>query len=578
MINHSLSLDMYKRPGTVPQRITIRRGETQTQTVTASLTMDGAAYTPAYKTAALCVLHADGKWARCAATVGSASVSATMAPEAVNGEGRCRLAYFEFSDADGHRETTEDFALVILGNVDGSGNQASAYESELNALKREWASINAAAKKAVANTDSAADEARSAATKANASVITNVDVTTLGPGSEATVSIVKGESGQALTLGIPRGAKGDTGAKGDRGERGEQGPKGDPFTYSDFTEDQINSLKNGPKGDKGDPGETGPQGEQGSKGDPFTYADFTEEQLASLKGPQGERGEQGPKGETGPQGPQGPKGDPGGTSVRAGGQDLSVVLADKISASGGTVYDALHKCIAANNFAGLRVGDYLDVPLVSASGVAGQQSVRFVIAHIDPYLWCDDRGKGHHIAFVASAPIAVSSSYDGVANSSFLPWNKTNTNQGTADIKNPYLCSQLKGWEMAFETCLPEGLTKYLLTQRVLLEECYSASGALTDSNNWSWQDIGKVWSLSEMEVYGCPVWGTPGYSVGFDCQFDIFKDTAHRLSGSRYYWWLRSVRGGSSAAACYVSSNGNADYADATYGWMRPRVGFLLG
>lgn len=259
-----------------------------------------------------------------------------------------------------------------------------------------------------------------------------------------------------------------------------------------------------------------------------------------------------------------------------GGQSIATLLAGEIG--GGTVYDALHKRIVANNFAGLRVGDYLDVPLVSASGVAGQQSVRFIIAHIDPYLLCDDRGKGHHIAFVASAPIAVSSSYDGVANSSYIPWNETNTNQGTADIKNPYLCSQLKGWETAFEACLPEGLTKYILTQRVLLEERYSASGALTDSNNWSWRDIGKVWSLSEMEVYGCPVWGTPGFSVGFDCQFDLFKDTAHRLNGTRCLWWLRSVGGGSSATVCCVSHRGNAICDVATNGWVRPRVGFLLG
>ena len=259
-----------------------------------------------------------------------------------------------------------------------------------------------------------------------------------------------------------------------------------------------------------------------------------------------------------------------------GGQSIAAILAGEIGS--GTVYDALHKRIAAANFAGLRVGDYLDVPLVSASGVAGQQSVRFIIAHIDPYLWCDDRDKGHHIAFVASAPIAVSSSYAGVANSSYLPWNATNTNQGTADVKNPYLCSQLKGWETAFEARLPEGLTKYLLTQRVLLEERYSASGALTDSNNWSWKDIGKVWSLSEMEVYGCPVWGTPGWSVGFDCQFDIFKDTAHRINGTRCHWWLRSVVGSSSSHVCYVGYNGGASYYSAASTWVRPRPGFLFG
>lgn len=259
-----------------------------------------------------------------------------------------------------------------------------------------------------------------------------------------------------------------------------------------------------------------------------------------------------------------------------GGQSIATLLAGEIG--GGTVYDALHKRIAANNFAGLRVGDYLDVPLVSASGVAGQQSVRFIIAHIDPYLWCDDRSKGHHIAFVASAPIAVAKTVTGAANDSFLMWNTTNTNQGTADQKCPYPNSNLKAWETAFEACLPEGLTKYLLTQRVLLEERYSASGALNDSNSWSWQDIGKVFSLSEMEVYGCPVWGTKGYSVGFDCQFDLFRDTAHRVNGNRYNWWLRSVASGSASHVCYVSASGSAYCTSATNVWVRPRPGFLVG
>ena len=259
------------------------------------------------------------------------------------------------------------------------------------------------------------------------------------------------------------------------------------------------------------------------------------------------------------------------------GQSLATLLAGEVSGSV-TIYDALHKRVQAANFSGMRVGDYIDVPLVSASNVAAQQSVRFLLAHIDPYLYCGDNSKGHHIAFVASAPVSVAKTVTGVANDSFLMWNTTNTNQGTAETKNPYLGSNLKAWETAFEACLPEGLTKYLLTQRVLLEERYSASGALTDSNNWSWQDIGKVWSLSEMEVYGCPVWGTKGYSVGFDCQFDLFRDTAHRLNGTRYNWWLRSVMGGSSSYVCYVSRNGVASYTSATATWVRPRPGFLVG
>lgn len=110
-----------------------------------------------------------------------------------------------------------------------------------------------------------------------------------------------------------------------------------------------------------------------------------------------------------------------------GGQNIATILAGEIGS--GSVYDALHKRAAVGNFAGLRVGDYIDVPLVSASAVAAQQSVRFLLAHIDPYLYCGDNSKGHHIAFVASAPVAVAKTVTGVANDSFLMWNTTNTNQ-----------------------------------------------------------------------------------------------------------------------------------------------------
>lgn len=50
----------------------------------------------------------------------------------------------------------------------------------------------------------------------------------------------------------PQGPKGEPGPKGDQGPKGD---KGDPFTYADFTDDQLEGLK-GPKGDKGEPGES----------------------------------------------------------------------------------------------------------------------------------------------------------------------------------------------------------------------------------------------------------------------------------------------------------------------------------
>lgn len=75
-----------------------------------------------------------------------------------------------------------------------------------------------------------------------------------------------------------KGAKGD---KGDHGEKGDPGAKGDPFTYSDFTPEQLASLK-GEKGDKGDPGAPGAPGKDGEPGktpvrgtDYWTEADKT---------------------------------------------------------------------------------------------------------------------------------------------------------------------------------------------------------------------------------------------------------------------------------------------------------------
>ena len=103
-----------------------------------------------------------------------------------------------------------------------------------------------------------------------------------------------------------KGPKGDKGDKGDRGEQGLKGDKGDTGPKGD----KGDKGDQGIQGPKGDTGATGPQGE---KGDPFTYEDFTAEQLALLKGEKGDRGDQGIQGPQGIQGEQGPKGDIGAT-------------------------------------------------------------------------------------------------------------------------------------------------------------------------------------------------------------------------------------------------------------------------
>ena len=85
-------------------------------------------------------------------------------------------------------------------------------------------------------------------------------------------------------------------------DKGEKGDKGDPFTYEDFTLEQLEELKGyvfipsvdeegniswTNDGDLDNPATVNIKGPQGEQGDPFTYEDFTPEQLEGLTGPRG---------------------------------------------------------------------------------------------------------------------------------------------------------------------------------------------------------------------------------------------------------------------------------------------------
>jgi len=65
----------------------------------------------------------------------------------------------------------------------------------------------------------------------------------------ANISLTPGPQGPKGDTG-ETGATGATGATGPKGDTGEQGPKGDPFTYEDFTAEQLEGLR-GPQGNTG---------------------------------------------------------------------------------------------------------------------------------------------------------------------------------------------------------------------------------------------------------------------------------------------------------------------------------------
>ena len=234
----------------------------------------------------------------------------------------------------------------------------------------------------------------------------------------------------------------------------------------------------------------------------------------------------------------------------------------------------LHARASAANFSGLRVGDYIDV----ACGDYGTR--RFCIADFDPYYNMGDTAMGHHICFVDNAPVSIpSSDTHACKTGTNLMWNTTATNQGTADEASPYLASGLHDWEINnFLPSFPTSLKNVMIERREWLETRYTAGQSLTASPGAAWKSLGKIWSFSEMEVYGTVVWGTPGYTVGISRQLEYFKNIKNQLTGGRVPWWLRSVSGSSASHVCNVNSLGTANYLSATHTHPRPRCGFLLG
>ena len=210
------------------------------------------------------------------------------------------------NDADGVLNwTTAKAPVFVEGAIDTDGD----WKGDLSELKQMEASVSK-----VLETEAAREKAEEKRQTDTAAAIQE---------AQEAAEIARNAKG-------PQGPQGVRGEKGEKGDTGERGEKGDAFTYADFTAEQLAELK----GEKGDRGETGPQGERGEKGDtgergekgetgdtgergekgaPFTYADFTEEQLAGLKGEKGDRGETGPRGERGEKGDTGERGEKGET-------------------------------------------------------------------------------------------------------------------------------------------------------------------------------------------------------------------------------------------------------------------------
>ena len=255
----------------------------------------------------------------------------------------------------------------------------------------------------------------------------------------------------------------------------------------------------------------------------------------------------------------------------------------------------------ANNFAGIHVGDYMDVAL--SAGTVGTYNItaktlRARIIGIDTYYRYGDAEVGHHIDFKTDQTVGTN-----------MVWNPNNNNNGTADEKHPWLASAIYAYlngvnnysTNAFNSVahgadasgggilqlLPTKLTNQIIQKRMLLPERYSASGLLTVSSAWSWGNMGKLWLPTEIEVYGCPIHSAGKGSDGRDyenggsaVQYPLFAGTAgdrNKKTCGRAYWWLSSVTSGSSTYSCLVYYNGSAAALSCSSAWSSAPVCFRI-
>ena len=229
------------------------------------------------------------------------------------------------------------------------------------------------------------------------------------------------------------------------------------------------------------------------------------------------------------------------------GRDLTIVFADEISKFS-DAWAWIKNRISTGNYTGIYVGDYIPITMKN-------ERVEMQVAGIDVYTRTTDQDLGHHIDFISRDCFSET-----------VQWNTTNNNNGNTESPYPYMVSNLHKW--LGETLygfLPQAVKNQIVTKRSLMEQRYSASGALTDSTTLGWQDIGLLWVPHEYEVFGAVAWGTQGWSEGQAMQYPIFANSyLNRIKsaghgGGRCSWWLASVRSGLSTYACLVYSYGYA-------------------
>lgn len=214
--------------------------------------------------------------------------------------------------------------------------------------------------------------------------------------------------------------------------------------------------------------------------------------------------------------------------------------------------------ISTGDFSGIHIGDYKKITLTTGEVVIME------VAGIDQYYNCASPIVGHHVDFI---------SRDALSGGKRM--NATNTNNGNAGEKNPWLASELyktlNNESTGIYSKLPSDLKPCIITKSAVIEQRYSAGGAVAAGTGWTPSNVGKLWLPTEVEVFGHHAWSEPGYGTGgsgWNLQYPIFRYNGvikgGGNGGSRVSWWELSAHRASAANFCCVHAFGDATYAPA--------------
>ena len=248
------------------------------------------------------------------------------------------------------------------------------------------------------------------------------------------------------------------------------------------------------------------------------------------------------------------------------GVDLTTQFASEI-AGYSDPWAWIHARISAGNFSKLHVADY--IPVTCTNGTKFNAK----IAGINTYKGYGDTAVGNHIDFISASvwpttfKMNLKNFNNGLDADHQYPWLSSNgyhflnslagnVPNGTGNLPETEAVDYTAGGVYFF---LPDALKNVIVEKRMYIPKRFSASGIQSEDNAGGWENIGKLWLPSEVEVTGAPIWGCNKYGAMGSVQYPLFANNMNRNIG-RSHWWTLSATSGLATNFVYVTTYGNVN------------------